>query len=101
VVGWSVPYTYILLIVGILFFAAFVYIEIHVAHHPLMPINILSKEAVFALSIIACGWASFGIWVYYLWQLIESLRHDSVLSSAAKQIPVAISGLVTLLLEGS
>jgi hypothetical protein len=67
VISWNVPYTYILMIVGILLLAAFVYIEKHVTRHPLVPINMLSKEAVFALSIIACGWASFGIWVYYLW----------------------------------
>jgi len=66
VVGWHVPYAYILLIVGVLFFATFVYIEIHIARHPLVLINMLSKEAVFALSIVACGWASFGILVYYL-----------------------------------
>ncbi|KUJ18908.1 MFS general substrate transporter [Mollisia scopiformis] len=97
VVGWTVPYTFILLIVGILFFGAFVYVEVHIAEYPLVPIKMLSKEAMFALSILACGWASFGIWVYYLWQLVENLRHHSVLSSAAQQSPVAISGLIASL----
>lgn len=100
VVGWTVPYTYILLIVGLLFFGAFIYVETHMAKHPLVPINMLSKEAVFALSIIACGWGSFGIWVYYLWQLVENLRHHSVLSSAAQQTPVAVSGLIASLAVG-
>ncbi|KAG4439029.1 hypothetical protein IFR05_005493 [Cadophora sp. M221] len=63
-------------------------------------INSLSKEAVYALSIIACGWAAFGIWVFYLWQLIENLRHHSVLSSAAQQCPVAVSGLLASLAVG-
>jgi hypothetical protein len=93
IVSWKVPCTYILRVMGILFFAAFMYFEIYIAQHLLVPINMLSQEAVFALSIVAHGWASFGIWVYYLWQLIENLRHDSVLSSAAQQIPVALSGL--------
>jgi hypothetical protein len=88
VVGWKVPCTYILRVMGILFCAAFMYFEIYITRHLLVPINMLSQEAVFALSIAAHGWASFGIWVYYLWQLIENLRHDSVLSSAAQQIPL-------------
>jgi hypothetical protein len=92
-VGWKVPCTYILRVMAILFFAAFMYFEIYVARHILVPINILSQEAVFALSIVQHGWASFGIWGYYLWQLIENLRHDSVLSSTAQQIPVTLSGI--------
>ncbi|KAK2623578.1 hypothetical protein QTJ16_007132 [Diplocarpon rosae] len=97
VVGWTVPYTYILLIVGILFFGAFIYVEKHVAKFPLVPINMLSEEAVYALSIIACGWASFGIWVFYLWQLIMYLRQHSILAAAAQQAPAAVSGLLASL----
>lgn len=93
VVRWKVQCTYILRVMAILFFAAFMYFEIYVARHLLVPINILSQEAVFALSIVQHGWASFGIWGYYLWQLIENLRHDSVLSSTAQQIPVTLSGV--------
>lgn len=100
VVGWTVPYTYILLIVGICFFGAFIYVETHIAKYPLVPINMLTKEAVFALSIVGCGWASFGIWVYYLWQLVLNLRHHSILSSAAQQCPVAVSGLIASLAVG-
>ncbi|KAF8853182.1 MFS general substrate transporter [Acephala macrosclerotiorum] len=79
VVGCTVPYT---LIVGVLFFGAFVYVEIHVAKHPLAPINMLSKE------------------LYYPWQLVENLRHHSVLSAAVRRIPVAPSGLVASLALG-
>ena len=100
VVGWSVPYTYILLIVGLIFFGAFLYIERNVARHPLVPVRSLSSEAVYALSIIACGWASFGIWLYYLWQLFLQLRHHSPLSSAAQGVPPAISGLCASLAVG-
>jgi hypothetical protein len=70
VLGWHVPYTYAHMIVGIIFFAVYCYIEVNVAENPIVPIKTLS---VFALSIIACGWASFGISVYYLWQLVEHL----------------------------
>ncbi|CZT44528.1 related to Drug resistance protein YOR378W [Rhynchosporium secalis] len=100
VVGWSKPYTYILLVVGMLFFGLFVYIETHFAKVPLVLIESLSREALYALSIIACGWASFGIWVYFFWQLIENLRHHSALSAAAQQSPVALSGLLASLTAG-
>lgn len=88
------------MLAGIRFFAAFVYVEIHVAEYPLVPIKTTKSEAVFALSIIACGWASFGIWVCYLWQLVLNLRHHSVLSSATQQSPVAVSGLLASLMVG-
>lgn len=100
VVGWQVPYTYILMIVGILSFAAFIYVEMHVAECPLVPIKSLTKEAAFALSIIACGWGSFGIWVYYTWQLLENLRHHSALSAAAQTSTVAPSGIIASLAVG-
>ncbi|KAH6672338.1 hypothetical protein B0J14DRAFT_655222 [Halenospora varia] len=79
--------------VGIISFAAFIYIERHVARHP----RSLSKEALYALSIIACGWASFGVWLYYLYQLFLRLRYHSTLSAAAQQVPVAIGGLLASL----
>jgi len=100
VVGWATPYTYILLIVGIFFFGAFVYIERNLAKHPLVLIRSLSKEATYALSMIACGWASFGIWLYYLWQMFLHLRHHSPLSAAAQQVPVVISGFCASLAVG-
>jgi hypothetical protein len=100
VVGWAVPYAYILLIVGVIFFGVFVYIERNVAKHPLVPIRSLSKEAMYALSMIACGWASFGIWLYYLYQMFLQLRHHSPLSAAAQQVPVVISGLCASLAVG-
>lgn len=37
-VGWSTSYVYVLLIIGVLFAAAFVYIELHVKS-PLVPIR--------------------------------------------------------------
>ena len=56
-------YNYVLLIVGILFLVAFVWIELKVAGQPLVPIKALSGESILALAVIAAGWGSFGIWV--------------------------------------
>lgn len=63
VVGWSIVYNYVLLIVGILFLVAFVWVEMKVVDQPLVPLKALSKESILALAVIAAGWGSFGVWV--------------------------------------
>jgi MFS family permease len=100
VVGWATVYTYVLLIVGILFLAAFVVVENRYSKNPLVPLNGLKGEAALALGVIAAGWGSFGIWVYYLWRLIEVVRGHSALSACAQNSPVAISGLLAAVATG-
>ncbi|KAH8809231.1 hypothetical protein F5884DRAFT_794875 [Xylogone sp. PMI_703] len=99
VVGWPTPYVYVLLIVGFLFIAAFVYVEAH-AKHPLVPVGALSKDVGFVLACIGAGWSSFGIWMFYTWQMVEVLRGVSPLLASAQFSPVAISGLVAALTTG-
>ena len=100
VVGWQEPYTYALLIVGILLLAAFTYVELRVAKNPLVPLKGMAGEAALALGVIFAGWASFGIWVFYLWRLIENLRGYSPLAATAQNAPVAISGLIAAVATG-
>lgn len=92
-VGWSTPYTYILLIIGLITLTSFFIIELRTSH-PLVPIRSLSKETIYVLSCIAGGWASFGIWVYYTWQLSIVLRGYSPLSVVAQFAPCGISGII-------
>ncbi|THX62757.1 hypothetical protein D6D05_10507, partial [Aureobasidium pullulans] len=99
-VGWPMVYNYVLLIVGILFLVAFVWIELKVAGQPLVPIKALSSESILALAVIAAGWGSFGIWVYYLWDFLEVLRGYSALAACAQNAPVAISGLLASVATG-
>ena len=93
VVGWSTPYTYALLIVGLATLGLFFFIELRTTH-PLIPIRSLSKETLYVLACIAGGWASFGIWVYYTWQFSIVLRGYSPLSVVAQFAPCGISGLI-------
>jgi hypothetical protein len=79
-VGWTTVYTYVLLIVGTLLLIVFVLVEIKVSKSPLVPIRGFKSDAALALGVIAAGWGSFGIWVFYLWRLIESLRVYSALA---------------------
>jgi MFS family permease len=100
IVGWQHPYVYVLLIVGCLFFGAFFYIELNVSSAPLIPFDALNLDVYFVLACIACGWASFGIWVFYIWQLIEVLRGAGPLLATAYLSPVAVSGACAAIMTG-
>lgn len=100
VVGWPTVYTYVLLIVGVLLLVAFAVVETKVAKNPLVPLSGFKGEAALALGVIGAGWGSFGIWVFYLWRLIENLRGYSALAACAQNAPVAISGLMAAVATG-
>lgn len=99
-VGWSTVYTYVLLIVGTLLLIAFALVEIKFSKNPLVPLRGFQSDAALALGVIAAGWGSFGIWVFYLWRLIENLRGYSALAACAQNSPVAISGLLAAVATG-
>ncbi|KAL4802424.1 major facilitator superfamily-domain-containing protein [Aspergillus unguis] len=92
VVGWTTPYTYSIMIHGILVFVIFVLLE-KTAKHPLIPFGVLPVESLFTLACISAGWSSFGIFVFYTLNLLEVLRDLSPLLTSAQLTPVAISGL--------
>ncbi|EGU88933.1 hypothetical protein FOQG_15347 [Fusarium oxysporum f. sp. raphani 54005] len=94
IVGWETPYIYALLIVGVALVPIFFYIELRVASHPLIPFDTLTSDVGFILACVACGWATFGIWIYYTWLFFQLLRGASPLLTAAWLSPVAISGAV-------
>ncbi|KAK2766712.1 hypothetical protein FQN54_006026 [Arachnomyces sp. PD_36] len=91
-VGWSTPYTYFLLIIGLLILVLFFVIELRTSH-PLVPIRSLSKETLYVLACIAGGWSCFGIFIYYICRFLIVLRGHSILSTVAQLAPCGISGL--------
>ncbi|MCJ1481803.1 Low affinity NH4+ transporter [Schaereria dolodes] len=99
VAGWGDAYVPVLLVLGLLFLVAFFFVEKR-AKKPLLPLEGLSGDAAFVLGCIALGWSSFGIWVFYVWQFLEELRHISPLLAAAQISPAAISGLVAAITTG-
>ena len=99
VVGWSTPYTYIIMIIGIVIFFIFIIIEKRV-HHPLIPFGVLKIDAFFTLACISAGWSSFGIFVYYIWSFLEVLRGQTPLFTSAQFVPIAISGLLAAVTTG-
>jgi len=92
--GWNAPYIPLLLIVGFMFLIAFVWIELHVATQPIVPIRGLQRNAAFTLACVFAGWSSHGIWVYYLYIFLEHLRGQSALLTSFQTSPVAATGIL-------
>ena len=65
IVGWKMAYVYVCLILGLLFAAAFFYIELRLAPEPLLPLHAFSSDVCFVLGCVACGWASFGKLLFF------------------------------------
>ncbi|KAJ5676016.1 major facilitator superfamily-domain-containing protein [Penicillium macrosclerotiorum] len=93
VVGWSTPYTYSLLIVGLAFLFLFAWLETR-SLHPVVPTQTLNVDTIFVLTCIACGWSSFGIWLFYAWQMSERILGYTPLTVVAHFTPVGISGVL-------
>lgn len=98
-VGWSTPYTYILLIIGFVLLCAFVFAETKVKH-PLVPFKIFNRKIVLALACIACGWGTFGIWVFYFFVMLKDLRQQTALMVTAQLTPAAVCGFLASGLTG-
>ena len=101
-VKWSTPYTYFLLLLGLIILGFFFFFEFTptLTSHPLIPSAILSIDTVFVLVCIACGWATFSIWIYYIWEFLERVRSLSPLLASAQFSPAALSGLLAALSTG-
>ncbi|KAJ5679645.1 hypothetical protein N7462_007889 [Penicillium macrosclerotiorum] len=99
VVGWEVPYTYVLLIVGILIMILFLFIE-RSAAYPLLPSSVFKGEAGWVLGCIAAGWSSFGVLVFYYYEILGNLEGDSGLLVTAKWAGASLSGACAAVITG-
>jgi len=54
-VGWGMPSSYVLLIVGLLCLAAFFYVE-RTVKDPILPLKVLDSNTGFVLTCVALGW---------------------------------------------
>ncbi|KAK7180064.1 hypothetical protein DPSP01_011192 [Paraphaeosphaeria sporulosa] len=91
--GWSTPYVYVLLIVGLIFLGMFALQERR-AEHPIMDVSIFNGRVMGILLTTGLSWTSFGIWFYYIFQFLQHVRGLSSLESALQFGPGAISGMV-------
>ncbi|KAJ5328228.1 hypothetical protein N7452_008618 [Penicillium brevicompactum] len=90
IVGWNVPYTYVLLIVGILFIILFLFVE-HKAAFPLLPSSVFKGKS---------RWSSFGILVFYYYNFLEEIEHNSGLLVTAKWAGASLSGATAAVVTG-
>lgn len=98
--GWGTPTVLVPLILGILLFGVFLYVEFKVSKHPLLPFDAINANVAFVLAAVVAGWATFGVWTLYLVQILEDIRHLSPLLTTAWFCPVAISGAVAAVITG-
>lgn len=98
-VGWTTPYTYVLLIIGFLLLAAFGFIE-RSARCPLLPQSALKGELAWVLGCIAAGWSSFGIIIYYFFQFNMVILGNTGLLTVAKFSGAAVSGAIASIMTG-
>ncbi|KAJ5109210.1 hypothetical protein N7456_005885 [Penicillium angulare] len=99
IVGWNVPYTYVLLIVGIAIVGAFLYVESKAAH-PLLPRSVFKGETGWVLGCICAGWCSFGIVVFYYYSLMTNIEGNTGLLVTAKWAGAAVSGAIAAVTTG-
>lgn len=100
IVGWEMPYVYVTLILGLVFTAVYFVIEIRYSSQPLVPFDALTSDVAFVLGAVACGWGSFGIWIWYVWQFMLELKGASPLLGSAYFVPAVVSGATAAVVVG-
>lgn len=100
VAGWSTPYVYVILIIGILLIAGFFVIEFRFSEHPLIPFHAFSRDVSFVLGCVACGWGAFGTWIWYFWRFGMEYRDRTPLLASAEFVPAAPLGIVACFVTG-
>jgi MFS family permease len=98
--SWADPAVIVTLILGILLVPAFFYIETRVSPSPLIPLDMVSRDIGFVIACVSCGWATFGIWIYYSWQFFQQIRGAGPLLTSAYYVPAAISGALASIITG-
>ena len=94
VVGWQEPYTYALLIVGIVFIIAFAVSQSYVTA-PVLPNSLwIRKGFTPVVTAMAFGWMSFGIFLYYTTIFILTVHNQLPLTAVAQMVPLVIGGLI-------
>ena len=99
VVGWTVPYNYVLLIVGFILLGLFAFIELR-AQRPLLPRSLFTKDLGWVLGCVGAGWSSFGILVFYFFQFMEVVKGDTPLLASAKWSGTSVSGAIAAVTTG-
>ncbi|KAI1323638.1 major facilitator superfamily transporter [Xylariaceae sp. FL0255] len=99
--GWGTATIIVPLVLGVLLAGVFAFVEVKVATKPLLPFDIINGVVAFVLGVVACGWASFGIWVLYLIQILEEVRGLSPVLTTGWLSPLPVVGVIAAGITGA
>ncbi|OQE44624.1 hypothetical protein PENCOP_c002G05221 [Penicillium coprophilum] len=85
VTTWDEPYVYICFILSFLFLAAFFYIELRVARHPILPVAVLTSDIAF---------------LFYVIRICLNIGGQTPIQLAAWLSPILVTGIATALVVG-
>lgn len=91
--SWQEPYIYIIFIIGLLFMVIFAWSSYAVSE-PLVPLECWKGENGFVLGVVAAGWSSFGIWLYFTFRWAELVQGTPPILRAVQLMPAPIFGFV-------
>ncbi|KAF2818679.1 MFS general substrate transporter [Ophiobolus disseminans] len=99
--GWATPYIPVTFVVGVLFIAAFVYIEGWVAAQPLLPGDMFNVKGMKPLAVaLFFQYGTFGIFLFYGSFYIEEVVGAGPLLTAAWFTPMCVGGLILATVGG-
>ena len=98
--SWDNPAVITTLLLGLILSVVFFVIETRVSSSPLLPLDLITTDMGFVIACVSCGWATFGIWVYYTFQFFQQIRGSDPLLTSAYFVPAAISGALASILTG-
>ncbi|KAF2767981.1 MFS general substrate transporter [Teratosphaeria nubilosa] len=99
--GWSTPYIYITLIVGVLVLAAAFYVEGWIAEQPLLPFQVFKIKYVrpFILGLLFT-YGTLGIYLLYGTLYMENILNKPPMLVVAWYVPLAVGGCTLATLGG-
>lgn len=93
--GWGTPYIIVTAVLGVLFLAAFVYVEGWVAEQPLLPFDLFQPQYMGRLTVsLFFAYGVFGIFLFYASLHISEYMHASALKTAVWFSPMAAGGII-------
>ncbi|ATY65662.1 membrane transporter [Cordyceps militaris] len=99
--GWKTPYVYVLLVVGLLFLAAAVYVQGWVSAQPLLPADLFRPKYMKRLCVVLfCAYGTFGLFLFYISFYIETVLHTTPILTAAWFTPLAVGGVMLAVTGG-
>lgn len=97
--GWNAWYCPFSLVLGLVCIVLFGLHERRIKNS-LLPMDIWNRQSVGIVVGVSLGWASFAIWIFYTFQIIQVLREVSAVMTAVQFIPETISGVIGALVTG-